>query len=199
MPVSMNSCRHYFFFFFSSRRRHTSGYRDWSSDVCSSDLGTGNGPTDTGEAPSSNAADLASLEANTLAVERLEGRRHLRKEPRLCLLGHFQFQGGAAFGFPPVGMRAALRLDLPSHLFRGQKRKRVPVDIFEGCGHRAPRTFLRLVVKAHPALTPFFELGKDILGQESNLSGPANELILVRLGIRSDQRKHGSAIRRGNG
>src|SRR3982750_2632436 len=29
-----------FFFFFSSRRRHTRSDRDWSSDVCSSDLGT---------------------------------------------------------------------------------------------------------------------------------------------------------------
>src|SRR5947209_16678858 len=28
----------YFFFFFSSRRRHTRYWRDWSSDVCSSDL-----------------------------------------------------------------------------------------------------------------------------------------------------------------
>src|SRR5690606_39523322 len=28
-------------FFFSSRRRHTSFSRDWSSDVCSSDLGGG--------------------------------------------------------------------------------------------------------------------------------------------------------------
>src|SRR5699024_12099442 len=28
-----------FFFFFSSRRRHTRSKRDWSSDVCSSDLG----------------------------------------------------------------------------------------------------------------------------------------------------------------
>src|SRR2546421_3317076 len=27
------------FFFFSSRRRHTRSDRDWSSDVCSSDLG----------------------------------------------------------------------------------------------------------------------------------------------------------------
>src|SRR5437870_7836387 len=27
-----------FFFFFSSRRRHTRWPRDWSSDVCSSDL-----------------------------------------------------------------------------------------------------------------------------------------------------------------
>src|SRR3712207_8508612 len=30
----MMSC----FFFFSSRRRHTRYWRDWSSDVCSSDL-----------------------------------------------------------------------------------------------------------------------------------------------------------------
>src|SRR5438128_12273174 len=30
-----------FLFFFSSRRRHTRCYRDWSSDVCSSDLGWG--------------------------------------------------------------------------------------------------------------------------------------------------------------
>src|SRR6266542_4886611 len=30
-----------FFFFFSSRRRHTRCYRDWSSDVCSSDLAPG--------------------------------------------------------------------------------------------------------------------------------------------------------------
>src|SRR5207249_8611872 len=34
-------------FFFSSRRRHTSSKRDWSSDVCSSDL---NGSPDEGEA-----------------------------------------------------------------------------------------------------------------------------------------------------
>src|SRR5204863_5556297 len=27
-----------YFFFFSSRRRHTRSLRDWSSDVCSSDL-----------------------------------------------------------------------------------------------------------------------------------------------------------------
>src|SRR3989449_7793061 len=31
----------FFFFFFSSRRRHTRCSRDWSSDVCSSDLGEG--------------------------------------------------------------------------------------------------------------------------------------------------------------
>src|SRR5207249_7649891 len=31
-------CFFFFFFFFSSRRRHTRSKRDWSSDVCSSDL-----------------------------------------------------------------------------------------------------------------------------------------------------------------
>src|SRR5690606_39434103 len=31
-------CLILFFFFFSSRRRHTRFSRDWSSDVCSSDL-----------------------------------------------------------------------------------------------------------------------------------------------------------------
>src|SRR5690625_6235125 len=32
------ACSSYIFFFFSSRRRHTRWPRDWSSDVCSSDL-----------------------------------------------------------------------------------------------------------------------------------------------------------------
>src|SRR5947209_18612841 len=36
----MSSCvLCWFFFFFSSRRRHTRYWRDWSSDVCSSDRG----------------------------------------------------------------------------------------------------------------------------------------------------------------
>src|SRR6266436_8401900 len=34
----------YLFFFFSSRRRHTRCSRDWSSDVCSSDLADWCGP-----------------------------------------------------------------------------------------------------------------------------------------------------------
>src|SRR5690606_40947834 len=36
-------CRAMFLFFFSSRRRHTRFSRDWSSDVCSSDLADGAG------------------------------------------------------------------------------------------------------------------------------------------------------------
>src|SRR3712207_7666477 len=37
MTVFINT-HDYIFFFFSSRRRHTRYWRDWSSDVCSSDL-----------------------------------------------------------------------------------------------------------------------------------------------------------------
>src|SRR2546429_2309827 len=39
MYVQCMCCQYiFFFFFFSSRRRHTRCSRDWSSDVCSSDL-----------------------------------------------------------------------------------------------------------------------------------------------------------------
>src|SRR2546429_5696551 len=46
------------FFFFSSRRRHTRCSRDWSSDVCSSDLGAprGSGEPDRGAGGESRAA-----------------------------------------------------------------------------------------------------------------------------------------------
>src|SRR6266498_4645158 len=41
----------WFCFFFSSRRRHTRCGRDWSSDVCSSDLVEGEQPPFEGEPP----------------------------------------------------------------------------------------------------------------------------------------------------
>src|SRR2546429_4736812 len=37
--LSFDTCARSVVFFFSSRRRHTRCSRDWSSDVCSSDLG----------------------------------------------------------------------------------------------------------------------------------------------------------------
>src|SRR5687768_18286258 len=47
-----------FFFFFSSRRRHTRCSRDWSSDVCSSDLG--GKPTCPGRVAAPAAAGVTS-------------------------------------------------------------------------------------------------------------------------------------------
>ena len=42
LGVFVVSCCCSCFFFFSSRRRHTRLVRDWSSDVCSSDLAVDN-------------------------------------------------------------------------------------------------------------------------------------------------------------
>src|SRR5215217_8494122 len=48
-------------FFFSSRRRHTRYWRDWSSDVCSSDLGGGDAYD--------NAQDRSSLLGKLLRID----------------------------------------------------------------------------------------------------------------------------------
>src|SRR3712207_8291310 len=49
------------FFFFSSRRRHTRYWRDWSSDVCSSDLQNGGQPT------LEEVANLAGVSRSTVS------------------------------------------------------------------------------------------------------------------------------------
>src|SRR5216684_5222912 len=63
-----------FFFFFSSRRRHTRCSRDWSSDVCSSDLRCRDGGWNCGN-PNVLSFDLPSYpETTALALIGLQGR-----------------------------------------------------------------------------------------------------------------------------
>src|SRR5439155_15592267 len=64
-------------FFFSSRRRHTSWPRDWSSDVCSSDL-----PNSTCPRPSRRCR-IWSSRALVLPVPRLAGRPPRSEERRV--------------------------------------------------------------------------------------------------------------------
>src|SRR5207245_8182537 len=81
----------FFFFFFSSRRRHTRCYRDWSSDVCSSDLveeplgrlhlrdrRADSGILEDGDAPGALRQDQDAAEAGrariVLSKERKNGR-----------------------------------------------------------------------------------------------------------------------------
>src|SRR5205809_2379633 len=68
-------CYLFFFFFFSSRRRHTRCSRDWSSDVCSSDLpATSAGPAPTSRARcASSGASAAGLRCSSYG--RSEERR----------------------------------------------------------------------------------------------------------------------------
>src|SRR5206468_9842130 len=62
----------YIFFFFSSRRRHTRSDRDWSSDVCSSDLQTSD---------SRIAVELSDAEQKMIGVQTVEvQRKTIRKE-----------------------------------------------------------------------------------------------------------------------
>src|SRR5207302_2500174 len=54
----------FFFFFFSSRRRHTRFSRDWSSDVCSSDLSASDFPeARSGRIPSTEGLSAAEYTA----------------------------------------------------------------------------------------------------------------------------------------
>src|SRR3712207_5042519 len=79
-----------FFFFFSSRRRHTRYWRDWSSDVCSSDLAVGmlacarigaiHSIVFGGFSPDSLASRIQDSECSVL-ITADEGRRGGRKVP----------------------------------------------------------------------------------------------------------------------
>src|SRR6266542_5669084 len=62
-----------FFFFFSSRRRHTRCYRDWSSDVCSSDLvgGSSGARTDLLRQGRRDAAEIAGEKPRELMALRV--------------------------------------------------------------------------------------------------------------------------------
>src|SRR5947209_19371969 len=63
-------------FFFSSRRRHTRYWRDWSSDVCSSDLGP------PGQCHAAGAASARGIEAAEVTAAR--GRSEERRVGKEC-------------------------------------------------------------------------------------------------------------------
>src|SRR5207245_3386175 len=78
------------FFFFSSRRRHTRCYRDWSSDVCSSDLADllddpgehsyvppGPPPRRSGREPSVSRSTSASIRRSSPTARAVIGPRRI--------------------------------------------------------------------------------------------------------------------------
>src|SRR5207249_8057289 len=71
----------FFFFFFSSRRRHTRSKRDWSSDVCSSDLGISKRPSAVAEMKS-HGGDFPRSPASPCACEARSEERRVGKECR---------------------------------------------------------------------------------------------------------------------
>src|SRR5699024_11761444 len=67
------------FFFFSSRRRHTRSKRDWSSDVCSSDLFDGLDPVMRQAVKGLFAADVAERELTPIIAS-----HNLRELEDIC-------------------------------------------------------------------------------------------------------------------
>src|SRR3712207_7199053 len=75
-----------FFFFFSSRRRHTRYWRDWSSDVCSSDLDVDRDAVAREEARRLGIGNPAAVADARLAEpgQRLLGRSEERRVGKEC-------------------------------------------------------------------------------------------------------------------
>src|SRR5207245_3461532 len=72
-------------FFFSSRRRHTRCYRDWSSDVCSSDLSVmrpSTTPSMASQAATAAAVIIGSLLGGTMLAGLSRPSRSSRSEER---------------------------------------------------------------------------------------------------------------------
>src|SRR5579885_2399093 len=65
-----------FFFFFSSRRRHTRSKRDWSSDVCSSDLRMVQGKVEHPVSSAGAAVDSTDRLAGEKLAHREAAERH---------------------------------------------------------------------------------------------------------------------------
>src|SRR2546422_6041294 len=68
------TCLSYLFFFFSSRRRHTRCSRDWSSDVCSSDL--------TPAAATASAAPTVAATGQQNAPANVAGGKKAKPDPQ---------------------------------------------------------------------------------------------------------------------
>src|SRR2546429_9027184 len=77
------------FFFFSSRRRHTRCSRDWSSDVCSSDLEERLLAAFLGSSARSQQHQLSELPPVQRKINHLLGTDHLIQ----CRIGRFKRWG----------------------------------------------------------------------------------------------------------
>src|SRR2546429_1407367 len=86
----------FFFFFFSSRRRHTRCSRDWSSDVCSSDLvAAGEARREEGE---ETEPGISSLRCRQAQGSRPAGR--FACVSRLCMMYRAQHADYITFLMP---------------------------------------------------------------------------------------------------
>src|SRR3989449_5092736 len=176
-----------FFFFFSSRRRHTRCSRDWSSDVCSSDLDTVIEPAEMEE--TDNAARLRVIfeSAVTRGLEGIMAKRpdspytagarnfnwiklkrsykgELSDTADLCLVGDFRGRGKRArFG---IGAVLAAAYDPASDSFKTVSRIGTG---FSDEGWVQARGRLREIAGGHKPARGDSEMEPDVWGQATRV------------------------------
>src|SRR5438034_9499877 len=99
------------FFFFSSRRRHTRSLCDWSSDVCSSDLGVMVPAQTIIETARRENADAVGLSG--LITPSLEEMAHVAREMERVGLGLPLLIGGATTSRTHTAVKIAPRYSGP--------------------------------------------------------------------------------------
>src|SRR5690349_22399325 len=103
----------FFFFFFSSRRRHTRSLRDWSSDVCSSDL------------PAEMAERVGDLR-NGLGQPARHAPDRLRRETEPAALFGDEVADGVHVGMHEEIGRASCRERVEISVVAGSVEKKTP-------------------------------------------------------------------------
>src|SRR6266481_6018921 len=169
------------------------------------------------------AADLVSLTAETRVFECFQSGERLREQSCLHLFCNREFMCGAALRFQLLGCRASLLLYCLRHFVEADQCESVSIDIFKPCEYSAPDRRLlshqqrgragspvlgrwlvldapepRCMAKANSAPSPFAVGRHDIFGYKDNLRMLADQLVVIGVGIWSDQRQHGCAVRRRN-
>src|SRR5699024_6211751 len=124
--------------FFASRRRHTRSKRDWSSDVCSSDLGAGL----QGAGHVAGRDHRAQRQGHALAGDEAVGGQRVAVHLRVVVAGYVD--AGALLGDGDPAHRSGIERDHLAAAHRPQQRGRVR-DVV---GQRDP------LLRGHRALAP---------------------------------------------
>src|SRR3712207_2929454 len=131
------------FFFFSSRRRHTRYWRDWSSDVCSSDLGRARSERAVNEALERGDADAQGIDFERGELFALAAKlfdRRLEAQPlgdthRQPIRGQ---QFAVEFQRVVAGDGVVDRRDAVAPRLGERKLQRAQLLLARGRGHDAP-------------------------------------------------------------
>jgi len=122
---------------------------------------------------------------------------NLREEAGLYLLGNFQLLRGAPFSFEPVGVLTTPGFQAAPYLVESSQPKRIPIYVLETGEDPTPRWLLRWKQKSDSTFAPFFVFGVDVFGEKENPAVAANQVVVRRVGLGSDESQVRAAIGRG--